>query len=142
MLQKLVGKIFRSISIMMTDPIADMISRIKNSINAGHDRVEFPASKIKAGICRALKEEGFIKSFKIIAKSKSDIKLKVVFKENAIVDIKRISRPGLRHYSSKDSLPNVISGLGMSVLSTSKGVLTSREALKLKIGGEVICNVW
>ena len=79
---------------MMTDPIADMLTRMRNAISAGHDRVELPASKIKAAICKVLKEEGYIKSFKIVAKAKNDISLKVVFKESAIVGIKRESKPG------------------------------------------------
>jgi small subunit ribosomal protein S8 len=127
---------------MMTDPIADMLTRIRNAIRAGHDRTEFPASKIKAAICKVLKDEGYIKSFKIIAKSQSDIRLKVVLKENAIVGIKRVSKPGLRQYRSYGEMPRVINGLGISVVSTSKGVLSSSEAKKRKIGGEILCNVW
>ena len=127
---------------MMTDPIADMLTRIRNAISAGHDRVEIPASKMKAGICKVLKDEGFIKSFKIIAKSQADIKLKVVFKDGAIEGIQRVSTPGLRRYSSYQDTPRVMSGLGTSILSTSKGIVSTRDAKKLKIGGEVICNVW
>jgi small subunit ribosomal protein S8 len=127
---------------MMTDPIADMLTRMRNAIKAGHDRVEFPASKMKAGICKVLKDEGFIKSFKIIAKTPADIRLKVVFKEGAIVGLERVSTPGLRRYSGYQGTPRVISGLGTSILSTSKGIVSTREAKKLKVGGEVICNVW
>ena len=127
---------------MMTDPIADMLTRIRNAIQAGHDRAVFPASKIKAGVCKVLKEEGYIKSFKIVAKAKNDIKLKVLFKENAIVGIQRVSRPGLRQYRSYDNMPRVLSGLGITVLSTSQGVISSRNARKMKVGGEVICSVW
>jgi len=127
---------------MMTDPIADMLTRIRNAISAGHDRVEIPASKMKAGICKVLKDEGFIKSFKIIAKSQADIKLKVVFKEGAIEGIQRVSTPGLRRYSSYQDTPRVMSGLGTSILSTSKGIVSTRDAKKLKIGGEVICHIW
>ncbi len=127
---------------MMTDPVADMLTRMRNAIRAGHDRVEFPASKVKAAICKVLKEEGYIRSFKIIAKSKSDIKLKVLLKENAIAGIERVSKPGLRQYRGFNEMPRVISGLGISVVSTSKGVISSREAKKLKVGGEVLCNVW
>lgn len=127
---------------MMTDPIADMLTRIRNAISAGHDRVEFPASKMKAGICKVLKDEGFIKSFKIIAKSQADIKLKVVFKEGAIEGIQRVSTPGLRRYSSYQDTPRVMSGLGTSIISTSKGIISTRDAKKMKIGGEVVCNVW
>lgn len=127
---------------MMTDPVADMLTRIRNAIRAGHDRVEFPASKVKAGICKVLKEEGYIRSFKIIAKEKADIRLKVLLKENAIVGLDRVSKPGLRQYRGYEEMPRVVSGLGISVVSTSHGVLSSREAKKRKVGGEVLCNVW
>ncbi len=127
---------------MMTDNIADMLTRIRNALMAGHDRVEFPASKAKANICKVLKDEGYIKSFKIIAKEKSDIRLKVLLKEDAIVGIERFSRPGLRQYRGYDDMPRVLSGLGISIVSTSQGVMSSRECKKKKVGGEVLCNVW
>lgn len=127
---------------MMTDPISDMLTRMRNAIHAGHDRVEFPASKIKAGICKVFKDEGYIRSFKIIAKSTSDIKIKVLFKEEAIVGLKRNSKPGLRQYRGYQDIPRVISGLGTSVISTSQGILSDREAKKRKVGGEVICTIW
>ena len=127
---------------MMTDPIADMLTRIRNAISAGHDRVEFPASKVKAAICKVMKDEGYIRSFKIIAKSKSDIKLKVLLKDEAIVGLKRVSKPGLRQYKGYREIPRVISGLGTSILSTSKGVISDRDARTQKLGGEVICNIW
>lgn len=128
---------------MMTDPIADMLTRMRNSIQAGHDRVEMPASKTKAAICKVLKDEGYIRSFKIVAKAKNDIRLKILFKEeNPIAGLKRISSPGLRMYVGYTKLPRVLSGLGISVLSTSKGVLSSRDAKIKKIGGEVLCTIW
>lgn len=127
---------------MMTDPIADMLTRVRNAVTAGQDRVEFPASKIKAAICKVLKDEGYIKSFKIVAKAQNDIRLKVVFKENAIVGIKRESTPGLRQYRGYDDMPRVLSGLGIAVVSTSQGVMSDREAKRRKIGGEVLCSVW
>ncbi len=126
----------------MTDPIADMLTRMRNAIRAGHDRVDFPASKAKAGLCKVLKDEGYIRSFKIIAKSQNDIKIKVLFKDDAIVGIERVSKPGLRRYSGYADFPRVISGLGTSIVSTSKGILSNREAKKLKLGGEILCNVW
>ncbi|MBL6990672.1 MAG: 30S ribosomal protein S8 [Bacteriovoracaceae bacterium] len=126
----------------MTDPVADMLTRIRNALRVGQDRVEFPASKIKAAMCKVLKQEGYIRSFKIIAKQKSDIRLKVLFKEDAIVGIQRFSRPGLRQYKGYQDLPRVVSGLGISILSTSTGVISSREAKKRKVGGEVLCTVW
>ncbi len=127
---------------MMTDPIADMLTRMRNAIKAGHDRVDFPASKLKAGMCKVMKEEGYIKSFKIIVKAKNDIKIRVVFKESAIVGLKRYSRPGLRQYRGYGEMPRIISGLGSVVVSTSQGILSGREAKKRKIGGEVLCAVW
>jgi len=127
---------------MMTDPIADMLTRIRNAIHAGHDRVEIPASKLKAGVCKVLKDEGYIRSFKILVRASNDINLKILLKEDAIVGLQRVSRPGLRQYRSYDSLPRVISGLGISILSTSKGIVSSRAAKKQKIGGEVLCNIW
>ncbi len=127
---------------MMTDPISDFLTRIRNAIRAGHDRVEIPGSKVKAGIARVLKEEGYIKSFKIHAKSKSDIRIKILLKENSIQGLQRVSRPGLRSYAGYQSVPRVLSGLGISVLSTSKGVVSNRKAKELKVGGEVLCKVW
>lgn len=127
---------------MMTDPIADMLTRMRNAIHAGQDRVEFPASKLKAGVCKVFKDEGYIRSFKIIAKSPSDIKIKVLFKDDAIAGLKRYSRPGLRQYRGYQSIPRVISGLGTAVVSTSQGILSDREAKKRKVGGEVLCTIW
>ena len=127
---------------MMTDPIADMLTQIRNSISAGHDRVEFPASKIKAGICKVLKEEGYIKSFKIVSKTKSNVNIKILLKKEAIVGLKRFSKPGLRQYRGYDQMPKVVSGLGTAIVSTNKGIISSRDARKLKVGGEVLCSVW
>ncbi len=127
---------------MMTDPVADMLTRMRNALSAGHDRTEFPASKLKAGVCKVLKDEGYIRSFKIIAKDKNDVKIKVLFKEEAIVGIQRFSRPGLRQYRGYNEMPRVMSGLGTAIVSTSKGVISSRDARKLKVGGEILCTVW
>ena len=127
---------------MMTDPVADMLTRIRNANSAGHDKVEFPASKIKANICKVLKEEGYIKSFKIIAKSKTDVNIKVALKQDALVGIQRVSKPGLRIYKGYRDMPRVISGLGVSVVSTSQGLFLQEKARSLKLGGEVLCNVW
>lgn len=127
---------------MMTDNIADMLTRTRNAINAGYEKVEFPASKLKASICKVLKEEGYIKSFKIIVKSKSDIRLRVTLKKSAIVGIERFSKPGLRQYKGYRDMPKVLSGLGISVVSTSKGIMSSRKAKKMRVGGEILCNVW
>lgn len=127
---------------MMTDPIADMLTRIRNANKAGLDKVDIPASKMKANICRVLKEEGYIKSFKLAAKSPSEITIRVGLKEGAIVGIKKVSTPGLRIYKGYREMPRVLSGLGISIVSTSAGILSSRKAASLKLGGEVICNIW
>jgi small subunit ribosomal protein S8 len=127
---------------MMTDPIADMLTRVRNASKAKHEKVDMPASKVKANICKVLKEEGFIKSFKIIAKEGSNLVLRVTLKEDAIVGIDRVSKPGLRIYKGYNEIPRVISGLGISIVSTSKGLISSRKAKALKLGGELICNVW
>jgi len=127
---------------MMTDPVADMLTRIRNSIRANHDRVDIPASKMKANICRVFKEEGYIRSFKIIVKDKTNVTLRVMLKEDGITDLQRVSRPGLRIYKKHDNVPRVINGLGICVLSTSKGIISSRNAKKLNVGGEVLCKIW
>jgi small subunit ribosomal protein S8 len=127
---------------MMTDPIADMLTRIRNANKAGMDKVDIPASKIKANICRVLKEEGYIKSFKLIAKTPSEIILRVGLKESALVGLARVSKPGLRVYKSYQDMPRVLSGLGVSIISTSSGIISSRKAKAMKLGGEIICNVW
>lgn len=127
---------------MMTDPVADMLTRIRNGIKAGHPKVDVPGSRIKANICRVLKEEGFIKSFKIIAKSPSDITIRVTLKDEAINGLQKVSKPGLRIYKGYRNMPRVLSGLGVSIVSTSKGIISSRKAKAMKLGGEVICNVW
>jgi small subunit ribosomal protein S8 len=127
---------------MQTDPVSDMLTIIRNGGMSGAEKVVFPASKIKAAICKVLKDEGFIKSFKIIAKTPSDVTIKVSLKESGIVGLKRVSKPGLRKYNKYQDFSRVASGLGVSVVSTSKGVLSSRDAVKLKVGGEILCNVW
>ncbi len=127
---------------MMTDTIADMISRVKNAVMVGHDRVDIPGSKTKAAICKVLKEEGFIRSFKIRVDENNRVQMRVYLKEGAINGISKISRSGLRVYKGYDELPRVRSGLGMSIVSTSRGVLSSRKAKSMKVGGEVLCAVW
>ena len=127
---------------MMTDPISDLLTRIRNANKAGLEKVEIPASKIKANLCRVLKEEGFIKSFKITAKGPAEITLKISLKEGALVNIARVSKPGLRVYKGYQDMPRVLSGLGVSIVSTSSGLMSSRKAKAMKLGGEVLCNVW
>lgn len=126
---------------MMTDPIADMLTRIRNGARAGHTKVDIPASKEKANIAKVLKEEGFIKNFKIVAKDNT-LSLRVGLKDGAIVGIQRVSKPGLRIYKGYRDMPRVLSGLGVSVVSTSAGIVSSRKAKAMKLGGEVLCNVW
>ena len=126
---------------MMTDPVADMLTRIRNAARVGHVKVDMPASKIKANICKVLKEEGFIKNFKIVAKD-NILTLRVALKEEAIVGIQRVSKPGLRVYKGYRDMPRILSGLGVSVVSTSAGVVSSRKAKAMKLGGEVLCKVW
>ncbi len=130
----------------MTDPIADMLSRIRNGIQARHDRVELPASKLKVEIARILKSEGFISNYKLVEDKIQDV-LRVYLKyaedgEPVIHGIERISRPGRRVYRNKEEIPKVLGGLGLAIVSTSKGVLAGHDAVKSGIGGEVLCQVW
>lgn len=130
----------------MTDPIADMLTRIRNANNAGHESVEIPASKEKKAILKILLDEGYIKNYETIDNGNQGV-LKVTLKygENnskVIAGLKRISKPGLRIYVGKEDVPKVLNGLGVAVISTSKGVITDKEARKAGIGGEVICYVW
>ena len=130
----------------MTDPIADLIVRIKNAIMVSYDKVEVPSSKIKIDIVKILKFEGYIRNYKIIKHSKQDI-IVIYLKYNedkssVIKDLKRISKPSCRVYSRYKKIPRVLNGLGINIVSTSKGVLTDREARKMGIGGEIICSVW
>jgi len=130
----------------MTDPIADLIVRIKNAIMVSYDKVEVPSTKIKINIVKILKFEGYIRNYKIIKDSKQGI-LVIYLKYNedkssVIKDLKRISKPSCRVYSRHKKIPRVLNGLGINIVSTSKGVLTDREARKIGIGGEIICSVW
>jgi len=131
---------------VMTDPIADMLTRIRNANLVRHDMVEGPASKLKREIAEILKREGFIRDAEYIDDGKQGI-LRIFLKygpnnERVITGIKRISKPGLRVYAKKDEIPRVLGGLGIAILSTSKGVMTDKEARKANVGGEVICYVW
>ncbi len=130
----------------MTDPIGDMLTRIRNASAARHEKVVLPASSLKLRIAEVLKAEGYIKDFvrhqdgvqgaiTVLLKYSSD-------REPAISEIKRVSKPGLRRYVPTDSIPRVLNGMGIAILSTSKGVLVDREARKQKVGGELICTVW
>ncbi|MCR4432176.1 MAG: 30S ribosomal protein S8 [Tepidanaerobacteraceae bacterium] len=130
----------------MTDVIADMLTRIRNANDAGHPTVEIPCSNIKKAIVQTLKDEGYIQDFEIIDDSKQGM-IKVYLKygpnkKKVISGIKRISKPGLRIYAKKDNIPRVMGGLGTVILSTSKGIMTDKQARKEQVGGEVICYVW
>ncbi len=128
-----------------TDPIADMLTRIRNANAAKHMCVDVPASNVKKAIAEILLEEGYIKNYQIIEDGKQDIiriALKYIGKEKAISGIKRVSTPGLRIYKSKEELPKVLKGLGIAIVSTSKGIMTDKKARKENVGGEVMAFVW
>jgi small subunit ribosomal protein S8 len=134
----------------MTDPIADMLSRIRNATLAKQARVEMPSSRLKVEIARILESEGYVQGFKVLDAQPGErvqAVLRVLLKygprgERVITGIERVSRPGRRVYFGRDDVPDVLAGLGTSILTTSRGVMTGREAVKSGVGGEVLCNVW
>ena len=131
---------------VMTDPIADYLTRIRNANMAKHDSVEIPASNIKKSISEILKREGFIRDYEVADDNKQGV-IKVFLKygpngERVISDLKRISKPGLRNYVSAEDLPKVLNGLGIAIVSTSAGVITDKEARQKNVGGEVIAYIW
>ena len=130
----------------MTDPIADLLTRIRNAVTAHHDRVDVPASKIKVAIVRILKDEGFIKNFKVSKDNKQGmIRIFLKYSERnvpVINGLKRISRPGRRVYEGADDITPVLSGLGMAIVTTSAGVMTDKEARRQNVGGEMLCQIW
>jgi small subunit ribosomal protein S8 len=132
----------------MTDPIADMLTRIRNGITSHHERVEMPSSKLKVEVAKILKSEGFISNYKVVQEDgKPQASLRVYLKysddgEPVIHGIERVSRPGRRVYRGKEELPKVLGGLGLAIVSTSKGVLSGAEAARTGVGGEVLCQVW
>ncbi len=130
----------------MTDPIADMLTRIRNGIMASYDKIEVPCSKIKINIVKVLKFEGYIRNYKTIKDNNQGI-IVIYLKYNedkspVIRGLKRMSKPSCRIYSRHKKIPKVLNGLGINVISTSKGVMTDREARKMEIGGEIICSIW
>ncbi|QJA09880.1 30S ribosomal protein S8 [Romboutsia sp. CE17] len=130
----------------MTDPIADMLTRIRNANVVKHETVDVPASNMKKEIARILLEEGFVRGYDVIEDGKQGI-IRIQLKygqsgERVISGLKRISKPGMRVYASNHEVPKVLNGLGISVISTSKGILTDKQARKENVGGEVICYVW
>jgi small subunit ribosomal protein S8 len=130
----------------MTDPIADMLTRVRNGIIANFDTVDVPSSKLKINIAKILKSEGFIKNYKVIADKKQGlIRIFLKYDENGepvIGGLKRVSRSSCRVFAKKDKVPMVLNGFGINVLSTSKGVMTDKQAKKLGVGGEILCAVW
>ena len=129
----------------MTDPIADMLTRIRNASQMKHSKVTVPASNLKMEVLRVLKEEGYISDYEKVEDGKQgliNITLRYVDKMRAITGIKRISKPGLRVYAKSDELPKVLNGLGIAIVSTSSGLMTDKEARQKKLGGEIIAFVW
>jgi len=132
---------------MQTDPISDMLTRIRNAAKARHARVELPSSKLKVEIARVMKEEGYISTYKIVDDGKTRKALRVFLKyspdkKSVITDLKRISRPGSRRYVGAQKIRTVVGGLGISILTTPRGVMTGRAARKGRVGGEVLCEIW
>ncbi len=130
----------------ITDPIADFLTRIRNANSAKHETVDIPASNMKKAIAKILLDEGYIKGYQVIDDSKQGI-IRVTLKygenkQKVITGLKRVSRPGLRIYAGADELPRVLKGLGIAIISTSKGIMTDKEARKANIGGEVLAFVW
>ena len=121
---------------MLTDPIADMLTRLRNANTAGHEKVDIPSSRLKVEIARILKKEGFVTGYKVIDQDVQDI-LRVYLR-----GITRTSKPGLRIYARSRKIPRVLSGMGIAIISTSKGIMTDREARNQGVGGEVLCHVW
>jgi small subunit ribosomal protein S8 len=133
----------------MTDPISDMLARIRNATAGRHPRVDMPLSRLKVEIARILESEGYVAGFKVIEPKNGEPQgtLRVLLKygprgERVITGLERVSRPGRRVYFGRDDVPEVLAGLGTSILTTSRGVMTGREAVKAGVGGEVLCNVW
>ncbi len=131
----------------VSDPIGDLLTRIRNANSAAHDSLEVESSKIKVEVARILQEEGYIKSYEMVSAPIQD-KIKITLKygarnrEKVITDLRRISKPGLRVYAGRDKLPRVLRGLGIAIISTSHGIMTDRQARRLGVGGEVLAYVW
>ena len=131
----------------MTDPIADMLTRLRNAVHARHQRVEIPASNFKTEIARILEREGYIQGYKVVTEDGARPVIRIFLKygpqgETVISGLQRVSRPGRRVYFGRDDVPKVMGGLGTSILTTSRGVMTGQDAVKAGVGGEVLCNIW
>ena len=130
-----------------TDPISDMLTRIRNAVKAAHETVEIPASKLKLKIAEVLRKEGYINSYEMVEENPLQKRIKIALKygprgEKLITGIQKVSTPGLRVYTKGKDAPRILDGLGVSIISTSKGLMTDRQARKEKIGGEVLCELW
>ncbi len=130
----------------MTDPLADMFTRIRNGSKEKFEKVDIPSSKLKREVAKVLKEEGFIKNFRVVTDERQRELIRIFLKydatKKAVIHLRRVSRPGRRVYVGADRLPSVMSGLGISILSTPRGILTDKGARKANVGGEVLCYVW
>jgi len=129
----------------LTDPVSDMLTRIRNAIRARHQKVDVPASKLKVEIARILKQEGYISEFEVDTQSKPaqiKVTMKFVNRTPALTGLKRMSKPGLRKYVGSDDIPRVLGGMGVAILSTSRGIITGREARKERVGGELLALIW
>ncbi len=130
----------------MSDPLADMLTRIRNGVMAEYESVDIPLSKIKVGVARVLKQEGYIRDYHIINDGvQGTLKIDLKYgpnNERVITGIRRVSKPGLRQYKKSSRIPKVMSGLGIGILTTSRGIITDREARRLNVGGELLCEVW
>ena len=130
----------------MSDPLADFLTRIRNAVRANFDTVEIPLSKLKVSVAKVLKEEGYITDYHVVDRGvQGTVKIVLNYgpnNEQVITGIRRVSKPGLRQYKKSQAIPKVMSGLGVGILSTSKGVISDREARRLNVGGEILCEVW
>ena len=129
-----------------SDPLSDLLTRLRNAMTAGHDRVDVPASRVKEAVLKVLEEEGFVASYRKVQEAGRPV-LRVGLKydpegEPIVVGIERVSRPGRRVYARADAIPSVLGGLGVSIVSTSKGIVTDKKARQSRLGGEVLCNIW
>ena len=130
----------------MTDPVADMLTRVRNALKASHEQVDIPSSKIKINIANVLKSEGYIRNFKIITDGRHRlIRIFLKYDEEGVPvigGVKRVSKPSYRVYAGYDEIPKVLNGYGVNIISTSKGLMTDREARKMRVGGEILCSLW
>lgn len=130
---------------MVNDPIADMLTRIRNAVMVGHESVLIPHSNMKVAIAKILKEQNFIEDYEIVKAKPAQmlrVQLRYVEKQPAVLGLERVSRPGLRVYAGKTEIPRVYGGLGLAIMSTSQGIMTGQQAWRKKLGGEVLCYVW